>query len=315
MLLEQVRPVTATGPVLTTTVAREYVHRAAFSEVFLSGWRSTGQDTFVVTAQWPRSHSFYLSEHGLHDPLMLCETVRQTLLLLTHTAYGVPFGHQMSWSHFSYELSPGAPAMSITNAPAEIELHVTASEISYRRSVPVAMTMDFQVLRDGVPLATASTRFGTHAPALYQRLRTGRGDVERMFADAPAPTTPVTPSTVGRDRARDVVLTPTDQSGRWQLRVDTAHPVLFDHPVDHVPGMVLLEAARQALHSLEPGRSGTVPVSMDAVFHRYVEFDSPCWIKTTSNAPHSGEGRCVTVTAWQNERLAFFAKVATAPLT
>ncbi|MET8629962.1 ScbA/BarX family gamma-butyrolactone biosynthesis protein [Kitasatospora sp. NPDC004669] len=314
MLLTHVRPVAPARPALTTTVAREYVHRAAFSEVFLSGWRSTGQDTFVVTAQWPRSHSFYLSEHGLHDPLMLCETIRQTLPLLTHTSYGVPFGHQMSWSHFSYELSPGARAMCITNAPAEIELHVTASDISYRRSVPVAFTMDFQVVRDGVPLATASTRFGSHAPVLYQRLRTGRADVDRMFAGAPEPTAPATPSTVGRDRVRDVVLTPTDQSGTWQLRVDTAHPVLFDHPVDHVPGMVLLEAARQAVHALEPGRIGAVPVSMDALFHRYVEFDSPCWIKTSSTAPHSGGGRCVNVTAWQNEELVFFAKVATAPL-
>ncbi|WP_260845011.1 AfsA-related hotdog domain-containing protein [Streptomyces sp. SLBN-31] len=44
----------------------------------------------------------------------------------------------------------------------------------------------------------------------------------------------------------DVVLSPLGQPHRWQLRVDTRHPVLFDHIVDHVPGMLLIEAARQA---------------------------------------------------------------------
>ncbi|WP_142212826.1 AfsA-related hotdog domain-containing protein [Streptomyces sp. SLBN-118] len=48
----------------------------------------------------------------------------------------------------------------------------------------------------------------------------------------------------GRDRFEDVVLAATDRPDRWQLRVDTTHPILFDHLVDHAPGMLLLEPAR-----------------------------------------------------------------------
>ncbi|WP_260326976.1 AfsA-related hotdog domain-containing protein [Streptomyces sp. TLI_185] len=39
----------------------------------------------------------------------------------------------------------------------------------------------------------------------------------------------------------DVVPAPTDLPGRWQLQVDTGHPVFFDHPLDHVSGMLLLK--------------------------------------------------------------------------
>ncbi|WP_281275492.1 AfsA-related hotdog domain-containing protein [Saccharothrix australiensis] len=42
------------------------------------------------------------------------------------------------------------------------------------------------------------------------------------------------------------MLSPVGRSDSWLPRVDRRHPVLFDHPVDHVPGMALQEAGRQA---------------------------------------------------------------------
>ncbi|MFD0395240.1 hypothetical protein ACFQ3Z_36010 [Streptomyces nogalater] len=48
---------TPVGPAtLTTTVPKEYVHRSAVTEVFLTGWRQTDADTCTVTAQWPGPH-------------------------------------------------------------------------------------------------------------------------------------------------------------------------------------------------------------------------------------------------------------------
>src|SRR5690242_5953554 len=119
MLVSTERPVSP-QPALTTTVARELVHRAAFAEVFLTGWTRTAENTFTVTAQWPRSHAFYTTEHGVYDPMLLAETVRQTFPLLTHAAYGIPFGYQLSWSHFQFTLNP--QAMHIDRRPADIEL-------------------------------------------------------------------------------------------------------------------------------------------------------------------------------------------------
>ncbi|MGK5497856.1 AfsA-related hotdog domain-containing protein, partial [Streptomyces sp. URMC 125] len=188
MLATKNRPVVP-RPALTTTVAREYVHRAALSEVFLTGWSKAGQDAFTVTAQWPRSHSFYSSEHGVYDPLLLCETLRQSGLLLTHAAYGTPFGHQLSWSRLRYAANP--QTLRIKSTPAELEMHVLCSDIRYRQSLPVQMSMHIEVVRDGSRLALGDISFGQHSPRVYERIRAGRGDVTRMFANAPAPTPPI----------------------------------------------------------------------------------------------------------------------------
>ncbi|TJZ52218.1 transcriptional regulator [Streptomyces piniterrae] len=284
------------------------MHRAALSEVFLTDWSKTGSHSFTVTAQWPRSHSFYGSEHGVHDPLMLCETVRQTFPLLTHVAYDVPFGHQLSWSHFHYTVDP--EVLRTERTPAEIELHVTCSDIRFYRSLPTLMTMHIEAVRDGLPLATVSTRFGCHSPAVYRRLRAGRADIEEAFTSAPQPPDPVARRAVGRHRDQDVVLTPTQEPHRWQLRADTAHPVLFDHPVDHVPGMVLLESVRQAGLALQPTWGPLIPTSMDISFNRYVEFDSPCWIEAeaiTDSAPSSAPHQPIRVNAHQDNGVAFTA--------
>ncbi|GAA2409707.1 ScbA/BarX family gamma-butyrolactone biosynthesis protein [Streptomyces glaucosporus] len=298
-------------PALTTTVAKEYVHRAALSEVFLTSWDRVGQDAFTVTAQWPRSHSFYSSEYGVHDPLLLCETLRQSGLLLTHTAYDTPFGYQLSWSRLQYAVNPQALRMEST--PAEIEMHVTCSDIRYHRSLPVSMSMHIEAVRNGLLLSVASLRFGQHSPNVYQRIRAGRGDTARVFANAPAPTPPVPQDVVGRTHDRDIVLSPTQERWRWRLRVDTTHPVLFDHPVDHVPGMLLLESVRQAGHALEPSGGAMMPTSMDVSFNRYVEFDEPCWIEAEAEPrPESGARRSIRVNALQRGSFAF---TATAEMT
>ncbi|MFJ2768466.1 ScbA/BarX family gamma-butyrolactone biosynthesis protein [Streptomyces sp. NPDC087300] len=292
-------------PTLTTTVAREYVHRAAHSEVFLTGWRDTGEDTFTVTAQWPRSHSFFVSEHALYDPLLLCETIRQSLPLLSHAAYGVPFGHQLSWSHFQYELNP--QAMRIEQAPADIQLNVTCRDIVYRRGVPTSLSMHFEILRGDLLLGSASTVFICVAPAIYRRMRAEHGDVEAVFGSAPAPSPALPTQVCGRDRVQDVVLSPSPTpqvpGRRWQLRVDTTHPVLFDHPVDHAPGMLLMEAIRQAAHALTPAADITALSSMDITFHHYVEFDSPCWVDARPMpSAEPGEPRGILVEVAQNDR-------------
>ncbi|MDK9498209.1 ScbA/BarX family gamma-butyrolactone biosynthesis protein [Streptomyces katrae] len=312
MLVTAHGSISAGAPALTTTVPREYVHRAAHSEVFLTGWQRTGAHDFTITAQWPRSHSFYTATAGLHDPLMLCETVRQTFPLLLHTAYGTPLGHQLSWSRFSYALNPHALHVGWT--PAELELRVTCSEFVLRRGIPAAVSLDIAVFREGTQIAVADTRFGCIAPAVYRRVRAERSDVRSVFAAVPGPVAPLAPALVGRDNVRDVVLGREEGPGRWPLRVDTAHPVLFDHPVDHVPGMVLLEAARQAAHAVRHSAQPVLPTSMDVTFHRYVEFDSPCLIEARPDTSPGSAPGTLRVDAVQDGQAAFTAEVTTAPV-
>ncbi|MFH8239168.1 ScbA/BarX family gamma-butyrolactone biosynthesis protein [Streptomyces sp. NPDC018321] len=310
MLRSAERAGEAPPAVLTSTVPREYVHRAAVSEVFLTGWQRTGADDFTVSAQWPRSHSFYRTGRTRYDPLLLCETVRQAPALLMHAAYLVPFGHQMIWTRFRFTADPRA--LRIERRPAELQLYVTCSRMRRIRGVPAAVTMEFQVMRGSEPLGSAVTSFTCHSPAVYRRMRGERGDAARVFGEVSEPAPPLPPGEVGRLIPEDVVLSPSVPAGRpggWTLRVDTSHPVLFDHPVDHVPGMLLLEAVRQATHALGSRSDMGMPIVMDVEFHRYVEFDSPCTITAEPQPSRAADSRrTVCIKGVQGEATAFTAR-------
>ncbi|MEV8020735.1 ScbA/BarX family gamma-butyrolactone biosynthesis protein [Streptomyces sp. NPDC086554] len=255
-------------------VPNELVHKHQASEVLLTGWRRTAQDSFTVTARWPTDHAFYAVRHTLHDPLLLTETVRQIFPLLSHVAYDVPLGHHLVWDTYDYSLT--RDALHAEYLPASLDLHVTCLEEVRRGPRVAALTLRIDAVRGGLPLATSHTRFTVQSPAIYRRLRAGHGETQ-LEPVLPLPS-PVPPSRLGRTSCRDVVLSPSEAPDRWQLRVDNRHPILFDHPLDHVPGMLLLEAARQAAQGM-CHRRAMVAVAMENRFSRYVEFDAPCWVE------------------------------------
>ncbi|MEU6373597.1 ScbA/BarX family gamma-butyrolactone biosynthesis protein [Streptomyces sp. NPDC046909] len=279
-------------------VTRDYVHKVDASEVLLTEWQETAPDRYHILANWPKEHGFYSSRHGLHDPLLLAESVRQAVPLLSHAAYGVPFGHRQSWSSLSFSLTPAALAVGACDSA--VELHVACPDVVRRAGRLASVTMEVDLVRDGVRVGSAQTRFANHAPALYNRLRGPYADIARATGRALPVEPPVAPARVGRDHPDDVVLSASDTPGRSRLRVDLGHPVLFDHPVDHVPGMLVLEAARQAAQAVAHPRTTTV-IGMDAVFARYAEFDAPCWVHASLlDSPGRGTTRAI-VSLVQND--------------
>jgi hypothetical protein len=299
---------TAQHPATATAIPRQYVHKAAQSEVLLTGWNALGDDSFRIAAQWPRAHSYYGVSDGRHDPMLLVETVRQAVPLVSHLGYDVPFGHRQIWDHLSWTVD--SDALSCAMVPAEIELRVRCGEVTRRAGRLAALRMDIELTRDGAALGTASTRFTNQAPKLYARLRGKYADLEQAIAGCVPLAPPASARRVGRSGFADVVLSPSDRAHRFQLRVDLGHPVLFDHPVDHAPGMLLLEAARQAAHeALHPHPVRVT--GMESAFHRYVELDAPCWVESEVLGVRP-EGTAVRVTASQHGHEVFTATVTAA---
>ncbi|WP_030186958.1 ScbA/BarX family gamma-butyrolactone biosynthesis protein [Streptomyces sp. NRRL S-813] len=296
---------------LTTTVPRELVHRAAVAEVMLTGWQRLGETRFAMTAQWPRGHSFFTPvDGGHHDPLIAAETIRQAGALLAHAEFGVPFGHQFLMEELTLTVCP--EALRIGRAPAALDLDITCREVKKRGRRLTGMRYETTVLREGRPAAQGRISFSTVAPAVYRRLRP-----ERVFSAGHCPiplTAPLAPQSVGRHSPADVVLSPTSTPNRWQLRIDTRHPVLFDHHVDHVPGMVLLEAARQAATAVLPHTSPLLPLALECEFTKYTELDLPCLIDALPlprTAPQ--DPQTVLVTGHQHGEPVFTTTVTAAP--
>ncbi|GGT28643.1 ScbA/BarX family gamma-butyrolactone biosynthesis protein [Streptomyces purpureus] len=298
---------------LTTTAPREYVHRAAVAEVFLTDeWSRHGEERFTLTAQWPRAHSFYAAVGGVHyDPLMAAETIRQVGAWLAHAGFDVPLGHQFLMWELNYSVR--RERLTIGGAPADLRLDIVCTDVRRRGGRLAGLSYEVVVSADGHTVATGSARYTCTSPDVYRRVRAPQL-AALAAADPEPPAPPVAPARVGRLSDFDVVLAPTGQPNRWQLRADTRHPVLFDHPGDHIPGMVLLEAARQAVHTMAPRGRTVLPVAMDSTFHRYAEFGSPCWIATEPAVGPGERGGLVLVTGRQGDDTVFTSVVEVADL-
>ncbi|MCX5381226.1 ScbA/BarX family gamma-butyrolactone biosynthesis protein [Streptomyces sp. NBC_00091] len=299
-------------PSLTSTVPKELVHRAAVAEVLLTDWQRTGETRFAVSAQWPRSHSFFTPvAGGYYDPLICTETIRQIGSLLAHAEFGVPFGHQFLWWDAGLSIEP--EHLRVDQTPAALDIDVTCLEIKRRAGGLAWLRYEAVVHRGGHRVATGRMSYACISPAVYRRVR----PAHTLAADySPLPlTAPAAPQSVGRLSPTDVVLSPLSEPNRWQLRVDTNHAALFDHPVDHVPGMLLLEAARQA-SAAALGRSSFLPLSITADFKRYAELDMPCMIEAERLYPDAPEAQdAVHVTGHQDGELVFSSTVTAASYT
>jgi len=258
------------------TVDRALVHRSAVSEVLLTDWRSVGELDFIVGAQWPRGHSFYppVAERW-YDPVLMAETIRQAGLLLAHGAFGVPLGTHFLMGDISFDVDP--EVLVCNGRPADLSLMVTCDEVRRRGSTIAGMRIHVHVLRDGRSLGTGNGVLSCASAAAYHRLRGDRREKARAAQHGRLPL-PVPPPLVGRDRSADVVLAPTADPRTWEVRSDLRHPVLFDHEVDHLPGMVLVEAMRQAA-CLATGWPELLVTALHSRFDRYVEFDRPCLVR------------------------------------
>jgi 2-oxo-3-(phosphooxy)propyl 3-oxoalkanoate synthase len=292
---------TGLPPKLTTTVPREYVHRSSHAEVFLTGCEKHTDTRYTLAGQWPRAHTFFTSLDGLsHDPMQAAETIRQVGLFLAHAEFGVPLGHQfLLWD---IHTTIHQEHMTIGSGPSDLTLTATVTEMRRRGTRVGEFTLEIGIIRAGQLCAVGGGRFTCLSPATYRRLR-GEAGGEGWSGRKPWPSE-VLPHTVGKLLPLDVVLSPTDRVTRWLLNPDPRHSVLFDHGGDHFSGMVLLEAARQAACALLQPSALTVTAA-HTDFHRYVEFDAPCWIDVSMPPTQAAGSPTVLVTGRQDGHVVF----------
>jgi hypothetical protein len=258
-------------------VPRRFVHRASVAEVLITGFAAdAAPDTFLLAAQWPRGHSFYRTVRGLHDPLLFAESVRQAGLMVSHVGYNAPLTHSSIMRNLAFDVN--AAALACDGAPTNLILSATCRDVRFRKDTLLGFQI-VTVLRRGLSMEAVGVGTGEIqcvSQAAYKRLRGAAA--QTPFTPPAVLPEPVSPALVGKDIRADVVLTRTEAENTWLLRADTNHPVLFDHPVDHVPGMVLIEAMRQGAHcALYPRRS--VMTRFASKFERYAELGTPTVVR------------------------------------
>ncbi|WP_050375041.1 ScbA/BarX family gamma-butyrolactone biosynthesis protein [Streptomyces acidiscabies] len=231
-------------PAWDRTVPRHLVHRRSVAEVLLTDALRVSDTRFLVAAQWPLRHSTFRPDpEGRHDPVFVVETIRQMGLLIPRVFLGSPPDTRLLIRTVGFTLDPAAEprtAYGASDVLCEAELSDVRQVPS--RPGPLSLAMKVAFSCAGVPFGHAEGRLRTLTPHQYTALRTGRAQRPPLDVAGERPG----PAEVGVAGEGGVMVR---RAPDGTVRVDPAdlgHPLFFDHPSDHVPGMVLLESARQA---------------------------------------------------------------------
>jgi hypothetical protein len=238
-------------------VPRGEVHKRAVQEVLITDSAPLDAASFALAAQLPRAHRLYGPDPtGRYDALALGEVVRQATFVVGHRYLDVPADRQFVLGGFGLRVE-GEP-LADAAAPLDVTVHVEPSELRYLGGELSRYELTGTVLLGGRAVAEGSGSCLCLTPRSYEVLRrAGTGDVDGRGGPAEALEARAEPGAVVRGDLRDVVVTPlrdrSDERATAGVVVDPSHPSFFDHPLDHVPGMLLLEACRQTALQLTGG--------------------------------------------------------------
>ncbi|MFI1434995.1 ScbA/BarX family gamma-butyrolactone biosynthesis protein [Streptomyces lydicus] len=260
-------------PCGTPQVPREFVHRPIVDDILVTSWRRQDDSHFAVTAQWPEEHGYFASQDGRHHLILTGETIRQAGLLLSHTELGVPVGHHFILGDLDYTTYP--EHLDAGSGPIGLSIDVSCSKMRMRAGTLAGARFDMTLRAADRIMATGHSHVTVASPAVYRRIRGEQLTARRTLGPLP---TCVPPRLTGSTSEHDVLLSPTDRPDSWLLRIAPGHAAVVNPANDHVPGMVLLDAAQQAAHALTaPGTF--VPYAFGTTFHRYAEHGTPCAIE------------------------------------
>jgi hypothetical protein len=246
------------------TVARGIVHKAAIEQVLISDATLLGEREFACATQLSRAHSYYSDLLlPIYDPLLMLEVSRQGVVLGSHEYFGVPPSWQFIFSDIRGTIQDRR-ALEVGRTPADCIVRLALEEARYRRGHLSSGRFCAHWELGG---AVAATLVGTAIFFSRERYGVLRKSMRRWMRPEPpsAPTVPLSPADVGRASPRNVVVgAPVRQGGSYvcSVIVDESHATFFDHPLDHVPGALLIEAFRQtavaaacSAHGLRPDRA------------------------------------------------------------
>ncbi|UUU22356.1 AfsA-related hotdog domain-containing protein [Streptomyces sp. DSM 40750] len=277
------------------TVERSLVHRAAVSEVFVTDLYQSGTAAFVAGAQLPLSHGYFgdhLREPASYDFLLLLESARQACTAAGHLYFEVPRDTVFLVNDWSIRIED-LDALTPGSRPGELRLEGTAERQEGRGGRLRGVRFDVSLRLGGRSVCRVEIGTSTSPAEDYQKLRfLQRRSAPPVTGDlgTVARGNAVGTAAVGRVNPLNVVLgEPVWADGAVSAQVEPRleNRSLFDHSYDHIPAMVLAEAARQLAHLAGVPTAAAV-TACTARYLRFVELDSP--VGATARPHPAGAG-------------------------
>lgn len=251
----------------TAALPKKLVRKVATDSVLLSDLARIGEYEFAFRADMPRLHLLLNDSvppyYDFYDISLIVELSRQALMSAAHRHLGVPFERKLLLGSFDLAIDTPEPNRR-QPLPAAIDGHMVL-EPALEKGEIAGGEARFSFEVDGRHRASSGGSFVIRTPPDYNALRArvrerrelpplpewaGAGSLEERDTDSDLDRASVCPppEMVGRSNPVNVLIRDPQGSGREftaELLVDQLHAFFFDHPDEHVPGSLMIEAMRQ----------------------------------------------------------------------
>jgi hypothetical protein len=285
------------------------LHKTAPEQAFMTDWMlGPGDDWCTIAGRLPLAHArFGDTAAPYHDIVMMAEVVRQAGLVVAEEWIKVPAGRQFLLREMKVSLDPIEHARRSRETCDVLISQDPSSKVKMRAGRSAAGGRMVSRIAIGGQSAGFSEVMGLWVPdEVYGSLRKDKGDGATSGKGLPEPTPRADVETrTGKRNPENSVLTPLRAAGSGEPRayeaamvIEPADPTFFDHPLDHVPGLLMLEGIQQvsvaaACEELGVSHSEVVVSEFHLSFQRIAEFqpDVICAIALNEKG-NGGEVSC-----------------------
>jgi hypothetical protein len=284
-----------------STIPKSCVHRAAIGEVFLTDIRKINDNKYITAGYLPKSHIYFndlnsnVTGKKVYDAILLLEICRQSSIYVTHNFFDVPYSAKFVFDDADFTLLESE--IEYKESCSNVIIEVNVIERKHRKMTLTGLIFQMDIYVDGNLCARKEMNISWMEVLKWNRLRSNRpqecyNTMIHQRASA---------LSVGRQLPLNVVISNIQlnkDTGTTTLVIDQNHPSIFDHPLDHVPGMLLIEAFRQTAivtmqHYFDTLNDHLVISRYRINFQRFCEFNLPVYchidvgnILNTKNEEH-----------------------------
>ncbi|WP_462189162.1 MULTISPECIES: AfsA-related hotdog domain-containing protein [unclassified Frankia] len=255
------------GKVSIPLPPQHLVHQPGTPEGYVLGGGYGVEHSFMLSTELPDAHPLFNdSLTSLHDVHFVTDVVRRTINFVAGRYFGIPEDRPAVSTSATINVTDLAPWRR-GSGTTHVVVDMRVRPVDTADGIPGALETSCTASIGGRSCYTVQARLVFLPPDFYRDQR-ARGRAESLrdrvddpytakFTGPPAPRQDdvvfpdaVLPEAVGRTDARNVVVGEPHLIGskglRLEIRPDSDDPVFFDHGVDHVPCVLLIEVSRQA---------------------------------------------------------------------
>lgn len=226
------------------------------------------ENHFIFFAELPKSHMYFndyirfANQKKYYDSMLVLEIFRQISICVTHKYYAIPFDAKFVFNDANFKVIHHQE-FEIKNEPLRVAIDVQIKNQRYRKNILVGYSLSMRLIINDCICAEKEMVIGWMESLVWKKLRS---KIKQEIQYSCFNVKREHPLAVGRLNPQNVIIGDCEINNKQlttTLCIDQTYSPIFDHQLDHVPAMFIIEAFRQsALLAIEKYNS----ISIEELF-------------------------------------------------